>query len=165
MNIGIMQKHHRSEKWLDRIAIFIATGGYCGYIGPVPGTNGSIVGLILFLPVATCSIACKLALVSLLCVIGFWASSRAERIINIKDAGEIVIDEIAGMWIAVLFLPYNMWYLFGAFILFRILDITKPFPAGKSQSIKGGPGIMIDDIIVGVYTTILLSVAHIILQF
>ncbi len=156
MREGIFRKPHWPSHWLDRIAVFFATGGYSGYLGPIPGTNGSIVGLLLFLPFATCSIVFKLVLTSLICVIGVWASNRAESVINTKDAGEIVIDEIAGMWISVLFLPCNFWFFLGAFLLFRFLDIIKPFPAGRSQRIKGGFGIMVDDVIAGIYTAIIL---------
>ncbi len=160
MSKGIFRNPHWPSHWLDRIAVFFATGGYSGYIGPIPGTNGSIVGLLLFLPFAKCSIVFKLVLTILICVIGVWVSNRAESVINTKDAGEIVIDEIAGMWISVLFLPYNPWYFFGAFLLFRFLDIIKPFPAGRSQRIRGGLGIMVDDIIAGIYTAFILYGAH-----
>lgn len=74
------------------------------------------------------------------------------------DPGEIVIDEVAGMWLALLFLPKSILLFSLAFILFRIFDITKPWIIGKIQSLHGGFGIMLDDILAGILARLILLV-------
>ena len=86
---------------------------------------------------------------------GLWASGRVERMIGRKDPGVIVIDEVAGMMVSVLFLPRTWPVLLTAFFLFRLFDVWKPFPARESQAFTGGLGVMIDDLIAGAYALIL----------
>jgi phosphatidylglycerophosphatase A len=144
------------EEWLDRVTVCIATGGYCGYIRFVPATIGSFVGLMLYLPMATSPVLVQLTIVGGFLGLGIWASGHAEKLLKTKDARPIVIDEIVGMWISVLFLPHLISYLLAAFILFRLFDVIKPFPAKKAEHLKGGWGIMLDDVIAGLYTNALL---------
>jgi phosphatidylglycerophosphatase A len=87
---------------------------------------------------------------------GIWASHRVEAVLGRKDPGVIVIDEVAGMMVAVLLLPRTLGVLLCAFFLFRLFDIWKPFPADKAQSLRGGFGVMVDDLIAGVYALVLL---------
>jgi len=86
-------------------------------------------------------------------------SGRAEKIFNKKDAGCIVIDEVSGMLLSLIFIPYDIKLVILAFILFRILDALKPFPLDRLQSLNGSIGIMSDDIVAGLYTNIILQVA------
>lgn len=92
--------------------------------------------------------------------IGLWAASRVERLLGKKDPGVIVIDEVAGMLLSVLLLPHTLPVLVSAFLLFRLFDIWKPFPARESQVFKGGLGVMLDDLIAGVYALVLLMGAR-----
>ena len=92
--------------------------------------------------------------------VGIWAAGRVERILGRKDPGVIVIDEVAGMMTAVLLLPRTPGVLFCAFLLFRIFDIWKPFPARESQALRGGFGIVVDDLIAGVYALVLIMGAR-----
>jgi phosphatidylglycerophosphatase A len=89
-------------------------------------------------------------------LVGIWASHRVEAVLERKDPGVIVIDEVAGMMVAVLLLPRTLGVLLCAFFLFRLFDIWKPFPADKAQSLRGGFGVMVDDLIAGVYALVLL---------
>lgn len=89
-------------------------------------------------------------------LVGIWAGGRAERLVGKKDPGIIVIDEVAGMMVSVLFLPLTVPVLISAFFLFRLFDIWKPFPAHGSQSIPGGVGVMLDDLIAGAYALLIL---------
>jgi phosphatidylglycerophosphatase A len=82
---------------------------------------------------------------------GTWAAHHAERVIGGKDPGVIVIDEVAGMTLTVLPLPLTPAVLAAGFILFRVFDVVKPFPARRSQRLNGGPGVMVDDLIAGIY--------------
>lgn len=84
-------------------------------------------------------------------LVGAWAAHRTEQILGGKDPGAIVIDEIAGMTLAVLALPRTPGVLAVSFMLFRLFDITKPFPARVSQRLPGGAGVMIDDLVAGLY--------------
>ncbi len=83
--------------------------------------------------------------------LGVFASTRAAEIWRIKDPHPIVIDEIVGMWIALLFVPPGVAYFVAAFLLFRLFDIIKPTPARQAELLKGGWGIMLDDVFAGIY--------------
>lgn len=93
-------------------------------------------------------------------VVGIWASHRVEAVLGRKDPGVIVIDEVAGMMVAVLLLPRTLGVLLCAFLLFRIFDIWKPFPACEAQALRGGFGVVVDDLIAGVYALVLLMGAR-----
>lgn len=91
---------------------------------------------------------------------GVWASHRVEEVLGRKDPGVIVIDEVAGMMAAVLLLPRTPGVLLSAFLLFRLLDIWKPFPAREAEALRGGFGVVVDDLIVGVYALVLIMGAR-----
>jgi phosphatidylglycerophosphatase A len=93
-------------------------------------------------------------------VVGIWASQRVEELLGRKDPGVIVIDEVAGMMVAVLLLPHTPGVLLCAFLLFRLLDIWKPFPAREAQALRGGFGVVVDDLIAGVYALVLVMGAR-----
>ena len=94
-------------------------------------------------------------------VIGIWAGGRVERVLGRKDPGVIVIDEVAGMLLSVIVLqPRSLAVLVTAFLLFRLFDIWKPFPARESQALTGGMGVMVDDLIAGLYTLVLVMGAQ-----
>jgi phosphatidylglycerophosphatase A len=125
----------------------------------VSGTVGSAVALVGLWLIPFTPLALVLSCVAVT-LVGFWASGRVERVVGRKDPGIIVIDEVAGMMVSVLFLPRTWLVLLTAFVLFRIFDIWKPFPARQSQSITGGVGVMIDDLIAGAYALILVVAAR-----
>ena len=137
---------------LDHTATWIATGGYSGFAGFVPGTVGSLVGLALYTPLAFTftTPVCLLATV-IFFFLGVFAGSRAERIWRVKDPQPVVIDEIVGMWISLLLIPPETIYFLAAFVLFRIFDVVKPFPARQAELLPGGWGIMLDDLFSGIY--------------
>ncbi|MET0852864.1 MAG: phosphatidylglycerophosphatase A [Candidatus Rokuibacteriota bacterium] len=137
----------------------MASAGGAGYSPIVSGTAGSAVALVGLWLIPFTPLALVLSCVAVT-LVGFWASGRVERIVGRKDPGIIVIDEVAGMMVSVLFLPRTWPVLLTAFVLFRIFDIWKPFPARLSQSITGGVGVMIDDLIAGAYTLILVVAAR-----
>ena len=93
-------------------------------------------------------------------LVGIWAGGRVERLLGLKDPGVIVIDEVAGMMLSVLVLPRTPLILLAAFLCFRVLDIVKPFPARQAQWLLGGLGVVVDDLIVGAYTLLLLSLSR-----
>ena len=89
-------------------------------------------------------------------IVGTWAAHVVERALGDKDPGVIVVDEVAGMTLSVLVLPLTLPVLLVAFVLFRIFDVVKPFPANRAQALSGGFGVMIDDLIAGLYTLLVL---------
>ncbi len=124
-----------------------------------PGTAGSLVTLIALwlIPFNRVALLGTLVVVTGL---GMWAASRVERALGAKDPGVIVIDEVAGMLLSVLTLPRTIPVLLTAFLLFRVFDIVKPFPARESQSFSGGLGVMLDDLIAGAYALVLVMGAR-----
>ena len=96
----------------------------------------------------------------LVVVIGTWAAHRAERVIGGKDPGAIVIDEVAGMTLSVIAFPLTPEVLAAGLALFRVFDVIKPPPARESQRIKGGVGVMIDDLIAGLYALAIIAVSR-----
>lgn len=142
----------------DAIIIITSTFFYIGYLPFIPGTFGSLAGLGLFYLMKD-SLGNLGLLTCVVMVLGFLVTGRAERILKIKDAACIVIDEIAGMLLSLMFLPYDIKVVIAAFFLFRLLDSLKPYPAGLLHNIRGANGIMLDDIVAGLYTNIILQVA------
>lgn len=103
-----------------------------------------------------------LALAALLIVVtglGTWAADEAERALGGKDPGAIVVDEVAGMMLAVLAVPLTPTVLLAGFLLFRVFDVVKPFPANVAQRLRGGVGVMADDLVAGLYALALLGLA------
>ena len=130
----------------------------------MPGTFASIAGIFLYYLVKD-NIFLYISLTLILIILGFLVCGRAERIFNKKDAGCIVIDEVSGMLLVFLFIPYNIKLLIIAFILFRILDTLKPYPASKLQNLRGSVGVMSDDIVAALYANIILQVALRVISF
>ena len=130
-----------------------------GYSPAASGTVGSFVTLVALwlIPFTTLALLVTLAGVTL---VGIWAGSRVEMAIDAKDPGIIVIDEVAGMLVSVLFLPRTIPVLVTAFLLFRLFDIWKPFPARQFQELHGGLGVMLDDLIAGAYTLALIAISR-----
>jgi phosphatidylglycerophosphatase A len=139
--------------------LFIAQGAYAGRFPVVPGTAGTLVGVLFQLGIRNSHPVIYLTITILLCIVGTWSSGRAEIILGKKDSPSIVIDEIAGFLIAMFMVPKGWGYLAGGFLLFRLFDITKPWPLRGLQSVNGGLGVMVDDIGAGIYTNILLQLA------
>ncbi len=149
----------------DKIVIAIASGLGAGYSPVAPGTAGSVVGAgIAVLPaVISGHSSFSGTIYTLLTVFiffaGVWAAGRAEVIYNEKDCGKIVIDEIAGMLVTLYLIPFNWRWLAAGFFLFRLFDITKPFPARTiDRRVGGGWGVMLDDIAAGIYANIALRI-------
>lgn len=143
---------------------FLASGFYSGYSPFAPGTAGSLVGILLYLFLQNISDASYITIVVLIFGIGVYISAQAEGIYQKKDCSNIVIDEIAGMLVSLAFFqsgqsgqsgPGGMKFIISGFILFRIFDIIKPFPVRTiDMKLGGGWGIMLDDIMAGVYANL-----------
>lgn len=142
----------------DRLKLFFASGFLTGYFPLASGTVGSFLAILIFIIVPGFSEPYILIIFILLfLVIGIYTSDFAEKIYGF-DPPEVVIDEIVGMWFTMLFVPKTFLLSAIGFILFRIFDIIKPFPAKQSQQFKGGLGIMLDDLIAGFYSLVILHI-------
>ncbi|NOQ66179.1 MAG: phosphatidylglycerophosphatase A [Desulfobacterales bacterium] len=144
---------------MHTLIMFIATGCYSGYLPKAPGTWGSLLGLLLFFLLHTLSLEIYLAVIAGIFVIGTFAAGEAEKIMDHQDPGLVVIDEIVGMLITMIAVPATPLAMVLGFILFRIFDILKPFPINFfDQRFHGGLGIMLDDVMAGIYSLIILQV-------
>lgn len=162
----------------DYLAISIATCGV-GYLPLAPGTFGSLVGVGLYvvlrgsfmallwplaarnglnlLHISYAMVTLELVAVSVVSAVGTWAATRVEKLSGKKDPGKVVIDEVAGQMLALTAMPMEFeswWTIILAFLLFRVFDIVKPYPARKLESLPAGLGIMSDDLVAGVYAAL-----------
>jgi phosphatidylglycerophosphatase A len=141
----------------DFIVKFFASCFGVGFLPLIPGTFGSVVGLFLFYLVRNNTVSYILATIIVI-VLGFLLSGSAERAVGKKDARCIVIDEVSGIMISFLFIPFEIKFVIFGFFVFRLLDTLKPYPAGKLQCLNGSAGVMLDDLIAGIYTNIVLQI-------
>ena len=140
---------------MTRLAVFIATVGYCGYFPFAPGTVGSAAGLVVYLLVWwTGSSIVEVGLIAALFAVGVWAGTTAERYFGGVDPGPIVLDEVVGMLITLAFIPVGWSGALAGFFIFRIYDIIKPYPAGRLEALHGGLGVMADDAMAAVYANL-----------
>jgi phosphatidylglycerophosphatase A len=146
----------RAPSLLGRVATVVATGFGAGYSPIAPGTAGSLVGLVLFWPLRGVPAAFQVAVVGAVFLAGAAAGARVARSVGVEDPGIVVVDEVVGMWTSLLFLPFTLGTAAVAFVLFRILDVIKPYPARDLEDLPGGWGIMSDDLMAGVYANLAL---------
>jgi phosphatidylglycerophosphatase A len=137
------------------LAIAVATVGGVGYAPVASGTLGSLVALPLLPPLAALrgrSIALYAVALVVLVLLAVWAAGRAEDAFGGRDHSRIVIDEVVGLVVAGAFLPGTWSAAVLAFVLFRVFDVLKPFPAGRIDGeVEGGLGVVGDDLVAGVY--------------
>jgi phosphatidylglycerophosphatase A len=142
---------------VTRLAVFLATAGYSGYVPFAPGTVGSAVGLLVYALVSwTGSHAVEVAVIAALFAAGVWAGTTAERYFGGIDPAPVVIDEVVGMLITLAFVPVGWTGAVVAFVLFRLFDVVKPFPARRFEALHGGLGVMADDAMAAIYANIAL---------
>lgn len=154
-----MNEKHNSAGMLKK---FLLSGFLTGYIPFAPGTFASLAALLIYYIPGFEQPYIIIPAILLVSVFGYRYAWLFERLYGKKDPSQCTIDEVAGMWISLLFLPKTIIISFSAFLLWRALDIIKPFPARRSERLGGSAGIMTDDIISSVYTLLLI---HIILYF
>ena len=120
------------------------------------GTYGSILGVLLFVLLTAISFQIKIIILVFMFFFGVIAAAKIERESGTEDNQIIVIDEIAGVWVTLLIAPEGIWWIAAALTVFRIMDISKPFPIKNLESVKSGYGVMLDDILAGVYAGVIL---------
>jgi phosphatidylglycerophosphatase A len=152
-----------ATRMMDRAALSIATLGPVGRLPGAPGTWGSAAALLfapwLFTPLP---LGWRLGALACILALGAWAAARAEDVLGQEDPGCVVVDELLGQWTA--FAPFHLsagltgwtattpWELLGLFALFRFFDILKPWPIrAVERNVPGGLGVMLDDLVAGLF--------------
>jgi phosphatidylglycerophosphatase A len=136
----------------------IGSGFLTGYSPVASGTVASALALALYFAVPWLSHPIVLPIVSIVTfMIGVRVAGIMERMYG-HDPAEVTIDEVVGMWLSLVALPVDLLIAVSAFFLFRFFDIVKPFPARRLDSMRGGLGIMLDDVIAAAYTNMILQI-------
>ena len=139
----------------------LGSGFFTGYIPFASGTFGSLAALLIYFIPGFENLFVIIPITLLFFLIGIYVGSKFEKIYG-KDPAECTIDEIVGMWISLILLPKTIAIALITFFLWRALDIYKPFPARYLEKLEGGLGIMIDDVVAGFYTLIIM---HLVVYF
>lgn len=145
-----------------RIHKIFATSLGIGYIGKGGGTvAAAVAALCWYLALAGSAFAglWPLIFTVAITVLGVWSGNEVEPYWG-KDDKKVVIDEVAGMCISLLFLPVNYWYVLAGLALFRFFDIVKPLGIRRMEKLDGGLGVMMDDVVAGIYSNLLLQIAY-----
>ena len=146
------------EKLKKLLALLIASGMGVGYFPVAPGTAGALLGLVLVWICRPFSVFILIFMIFALLVIGIWSAGKTCQILKKKDASQVVIDEIVGMMVTMIGIPLTPYWLLVGFLIFRLFDIVKPSPAKYfDEKVSGGLGVMMDDVIAGIYGNIVLQ--------
>jgi len=154
---------HQASGISPRVVLFFATGFGVGYFPRLPGTAGTLLAVPLSLGLnALAAISLPIAVLTLAAAIccAIWLSTGAARILEEKDPPVIVIDEIVGFMIANFIAPLSVMLLGVAFLLFRFFDIAKIYPLSRLEKLPGGAGIVLDDVMAGLYVFGILRLVH-----
>jgi phosphatidylglycerophosphatase A len=140
--------------------MFLATGFYLGKMPVAPGTFGSLLGLPLWIVLSKFEIVFAFSCLTVFILFATGVAHKASRLLKQKDPGCVVIDEIAGMAVTIAGLPLSWATIIAGFIVFRTLDIGKPFPVRwVDRHVKGGVGIVMDDVLAGIIGNVTLRIA------
>ncbi|MBK7629690.1 MAG: phosphatidylglycerophosphatase A [Ignavibacteriales bacterium] len=139
--------------WFEKL---IGSGFYTGYIPIASGTFGSLAAILIYLIPEFENLYVIIPTIIVVFVYGLFVSSKFEKVYG-KDPSQCTVDEVVGTWIALIALPKTFLIILTSFLIWRLLDIVKPFPARTSETLKGGLGIMIDDVIAAFYSLIIVQ--------
>lgn len=137
--------------WFEKL---IGSGFYTGYFPIASGTFGSLVAIVIYIIPGFERLEIIIPAIIVFFFYGLFVSSKFEKVYG-KDPSQCTVDEVVGTWIALIALPKSFLIVFTTFLVWRVLDIIKPFPARSSEKLPGGFGIMIDDVISGFYTSVI----------
>ena len=147
-------------KFRERAVLFLATGFFIGTVPFAPGTFGSVIGLPICFLISRLDILIGVICTVLFILFAIWVAAAAEKALKKRDAGEIVIDEIAGLIVTFIGLPFTLKTVIAGFIIFRTFDILKPFPIRfLEKKVAGGSGVVLDDVLAGLYGNLILRLA------
>ena len=143
---------------MTRVAVLLATAGGAGYAPVAPGTVGSAIGAIAYLLTRHWPASWQIGLAATVTIAGIWAAGVAAQHFGRHDPGQVVIDEVSGQWVTLLLTGAGPLGVVVGFFLFRLLDVTKPWPARRMETLPSGLGIMADDLMVALYGNVLLQI-------
>ena len=139
----------------EKAVLFLATGCFIGYIPFAPGTFGTLLGLPFCFVLSKINLLFAVLCTLLFIMLAIGLAQVAEKILKKKDSGRIVIDEIAGLMVTLTGIPFNLESIVSGFLVFRAMDILKPFPIRRlERNLSGGTGVVLDDVLAGVYSNI-----------
>jgi phosphatidylglycerophosphatase A len=147
----------------DRIATSIGTTLGTGFFPIAPGTVGSLVAVLVLFLVPVLSLSLYITIILVVLAAGVWAAGRCEKLWG-KDPGRVNWDEVAGQMISLVLVPKTLWFYAAGFFLFRFFDIIKPSPVRDAEKLSGGWGIMMDDVLAGLYAALCLHIARYVLS-
>jgi phosphatidylglycerophosphatase A len=146
---------------MQRVAVFVCSFGYIGFFPIAPGTVGSAAGLLVYLAFRRAGVPhFELPVIVALFGLGIVFGASSERALGCIDPAPVVIDEVMGMLMTLFLVPVNWLGMLAGFLVFRVLDIVKPFPARRFERLPGGLGIMADDAMAAVYANLMLHAAY-----
>ncbi len=140
--------------WVKLVSTFF----YIGCLPRAPGSAATVLGVMIAYGLRN-HLVFYVSVFLVITVLGFWAAGRMEKIVGERDPSCVVIDEVTGIGIAFFMLPFSWSVVWTAFFLFRAFDMFKIYPANKLEPLPGGSGIMLDDIVAGIYTNITMQIA------
>ena len=136
----------------------LSTFFFIGYFPKAPGSAATLAGMIIGYCLKDYPVFYVLTFL-VITILGFWSAGKMEKFVGEKDPSCVVIDEVTGVMIAFFMLPWNWSIVWTAFFLFRAFDMFKIYPANKFESLPGAIGVMMDDVIAGIYTNITMQIA------
>lgn len=142
----------------ERLSILISSVFYLGYSPVAPGTVGTIGGVLAFYLISGFSDLFYFCFLVALIMLSVWVSEIARLALDDPDPRSIVIDEVCGFFVTMILIPPTIVNVVLGFLFFRFFDILKPPPARKSEALRGGVGIVADDVVAGIYANILLQI-------
>lgn len=146
---------------MRRLAVFVCSVGYVGFFPFAPGTIGSAAGVLLYVVCRRAGLLyLELPIIIALFALGVAFTAATEEALGCVDPGPIVIDEVMGMMMTLAFIPVGWGGIAIGFLLFRLLDVFKPFPARQLEHLKGGMGVMSDDAMAAIYANLVLRGVH-----
>lgn len=146
---------------MRRLAVFVCSFGYIGFFPIAPGTIGSAAGVAVYVAAQHLAVPyIQLILIVALAAAGVALTRPCEEDLRCVDPGPVVIDEVMGMLITLFMIPVGWAGIALGFLLFRVLDVTKPFPARQLERLHGGLGVMADDAMAAIYANLLLRGAY-----
>lgn len=149
------------RRWNNHWVHFLAFGFGSGAAPKAPGTFGTLAAIPVYLLLAQLPLIPYLAVIVISFLLGVYLCGQASKDMGVHDHGGIVWDEFVGFWITMIALPLHWAWIIAGFVLFRLFDILKPFPIGwLDKRVHGGLGIMIDDVIAGIFALVILQLAR-----
>lgn len=150
-----------NRKVMSNPVHFLAFGFGSGLAPFAPGTFGTLMAIPLYLLLQTLSLPLYLVVLAIVCVVGIWICDKSSELLGVHDHSGIVWDEFAGFFVTMIAAPTGWLWIVIGFALFRLFDIWKPWPISVlDKKVEGGLGIMIDDIVAGIYALICLQLIH-----